>query len=167
MPQTSVLAALPVAFEGDLADDWTVENGAIDSVTSEEASAEIAFGLALKKGTASDSALLLTAITEAVTGIAVREDDFSKPDQLGDTGIKPKVTFRVLRFGRIRVLPEAAVTEASGVFVRAVATGGERAGAFRGTADGTDTIDISAFASWRSSGSSTVPAILEINLIGA
>lgn len=167
MPQTSVGATMTIGFEGDLADLWTVENGAVDPVTSEETTAEIPFGVAIKKGTASDSAKLLTAITETVDGIAVREDDFSKPDQLGDTGIRPKVTFRVIRFGRIRVAPEDAVTEASGVHVRAVATGSERAGAFRGTADGTDTIDISAFAKWRSAASGGSLAVLEINLIGA
>lgn len=166
-PQTSV-GAMPIGVEGDLADEWTVANGAIDSATSEETTAEIAFGLGIKKGTAANSMKVLTAITEALDGIVVYEADFAKPSQLGDTGIKPKVTARVLRFGRILVFPEDNVTEASGVFVRAVATTGERAGAFRGTADGTDTIDVSTFCRWRNGGgSANTPCVLEVNLIGA
>lgn len=166
-PQTSV-AAMPIGVEGDLADEWTIANGAVDSATSEETTAEIAFGLAIKRGTAAKSMKVLTAITESVDGIVVYEPDFAKPSQLGDTGIKPKVTARVIRFGRVFVIPEDAVTEASGVFVRAVATTGERAGAFRGTADGTDTIDVSAFCRWRNGGGGAgALCTLEVNLIGA
>lgn len=166
-PQTSV-GVMPIGVEGDLADEWTVMNGAVDSATSEETTAEIPFGVAVKAGTAASSMKLLTAITETVNGVLVYEPDFAKPSQLGDTGIKPKVTARLLRFGRILVIPEDTVTEASGVFVRAVATTGERAGAFRGTADGTDTIDVSAFFRWRRGGGSAGTLCeLEVNLIGA
>lgn len=167
-PQTSV-GTMPIGVEGDLADDWTVANGAVDSATSEEASAEIPFGVAVKGGTAANSMKLLTAITEAVSGIVVYEPDFAKPAQLGDTGIKPKVTARLVRFGRVLVIPEDAVTEASGVFVRALPSGGNtRIGAIRGTADGVTTIDISAFARWRNGGGGAgALCTLELNLIGA
>lgn len=167
MPQTSVPANMVTGTEGALADLWTEENGIIESATSEETTAEIAFGLAVKRGTADDGVLLLTAITEAVRGVAVFSHLYSKPDELGDTGLKTKVTFDILRFGQINVIAETNVTPASGVFVRAVATGSQRAGAFRGTADGITTIDVSAFFSWKSTTTAGDPAVLEVNLIGA
>lgn len=164
MPQTAV-SALLIGVDGQLADLWTELNGDVAPLISEEASAEIPFGVAVKKGAADDGALKLTAITEAVHGIVVYSPLFSKPDELGDVGLKPKVSFGVLRVGRILARPENSVTPASGVFVRAVATGNEVAGAFRGTADGTDTIDISAFASWRSTAGAGELAVLEIDLM--
>lgn len=168
MTQTAISNPAPIGVVGQLADDWTVNAGAVDSVTNQEASAEIAFGLAFKRGTADDTAKVLTAITEAVDGISVFEQDFSKPDQLGDTGVKPNVTFRCIRFGRIIVVAEDNVDPTKGVFVRALANGGNTIiGGFRGTADGVTTIDISAFGKWRSTATAGNPVVLEINLIGA
>lgn len=167
MPQTSVPANMVIGTEGALADLWTEENGVVESGVSEEATAEIAFGLAVKRGTADDGVLLLTAITESIRGVVVHSHLYSKPDELGDTGLKTKVSLDLLRFGQIWVIAETNVTPASGVFIRAVATGSERAGAFRGTADGTDTIDASAFFSWKSTTTAGDPALLEVNLIGA
>lgn len=167
MPQTTVPTTLVVGSDGQLADLWTEENGVVDSVTSEETTAEIAFGKAVKKGTADWSALNLTAITEAVRGFAVWSQRYAKPDELGDTGLKPKVTFGILRMGRMIVKPEDGVDPTKSVFIRAVATGSEIPGSFRGTADGTDTIDISAVATWMSTASAGEPAVVEINLLGA
>lgn len=169
MTQTSVTWGAPaIGVAGQLADDWTVNNGAIDPVTSAETTNQIGFGLGVKRGTTDDSALLLTANTDALDGISVFEQDFSKPDQLGATGILPSITFRVCRFGRIVVVPEDGVDPTKGVFVRAVANGGNiTIGAFRGTADGSNTIDVSAFGKWRSTATAGNPAVLEINLIGA
>lgn len=168
MPQLSVpLFGTPPGVVGQLADDWTVNEGAVDSVTNTD-TVEIAFGLAFKRGTTDDSALVLTAITEAVDGISVFEHDFSKPDQIGSVGILPKVTFRCLRFGRIYVIAEDNVDPTKGVFVRAVANGGNTIiGGFRGTADGITTIDVSAFGKWRGTATAGNPVVLEFNLIGA
>src|SRR6185295_11773735 len=91
-PQTSVSSTLPIGVAGQLADLWTQENGNVASATNEEASAEIAFGRAVKRGTADGSMKVLTAITEAILGITVHSHLFSKPDELGDTGLKSKVT---------------------------------------------------------------------------
>ncbi len=73
--------------------------------------------------------------------------------------------------GTIWVRPEDAVTPASGVFVRTTANAGvgTALGAFRGTDDGGNTEDISAFARWLTSsegGAEGGLAQLEINLPG-
>jgi len=166
-PQTEVEDTMPIGVAGQLADLWTEENGDVASATSEEASAEIPFGVMVKPGTADDGVLKLTATSNKLAGITVFSHLYAKPDELGDTGLKPKVTFDVLTRGRIIVFPEDAVTPASEVHVRAVATGSEVAGAFRGTADGTDTIDLTAFARWRSSADAADAAVLEIDLNNA
>lgn len=137
-------------FAGMLADARykTTETG-----TSEEASAEIAFGVMVKRGTADDGILRLTAVTDVgrFAGIVQHTHALAKDLQLGDVGIKPKTTVNVLVKGAIVVPTEEAVVPGDRVFVRCVATGAEVAGAFRKTADGTDTVDISAFARWDTS----------------
>lgn len=99
----------------------------------------------------------LTAITEKIAGIMIHEHT--------EEGLFPEGKgISLMEQGEIVVIPEDAVDPTKGVFVRAVATGGERAGAFRGTADGTDTIDISAFAKWKSDVGAGELARLTINL---
>lgn len=167
-PQTSVPATMTIGLVGQLADLWTLNSGDVWSATNAEASAEIAFGLAVKRGTADGSMNVLTAITEAVFGVTVFNHLFSKPDELGDTGMKPNVTGDVLRMGRIYVLTETNITPASGVFVRALVSGGNTTiGAFRGTADGVTTIDISAFAQWVTTATAGNLAVLEVDFLGA
>jgi len=168
MPQTAVTSPLALGVEGDIADQWTSAVGAIDTVLQSEATASIQFGVGVKRGTADDTILLLTANTDALDGITVYEADHPSPYELGTVGILPGVTMRVLRFGRIKVIPEDNVDPTKGVFVRAIANGGNtKIGAFRGTADGTNTIDVSAFAKWRTTTTGGNLGILEINLIGA
>lgn len=167
-PQTSVPTTMVAGVVGQLADLYTIEHGDIISVTSTEASAEIAFGLAVKRGTTDDTALLLTAIANTVLGVVVHSHLFSKPDELGTTGLKPGVTFDVLRAGRLYVICEENVTPTSGVHVRALASGGNTTiGQFRATADGTNSIDISAFAQWMTTTTAGDIAVLEVNFQGA
>lgn len=168
MPQLTVPSPLPIGVAGQLADLWTEENGDIISVISEEASAELVFGIAVKKGTADDGVLNLTAITEIIHGIIVYSPRFSQPDELGTIGLKPKTAhFGLLRMGRILVFTETSITPASSVFLRAIATGpNPLVGGFRGSADSTNTIDISAVASWRSTAGAGALAVLEIDLLG-
>jgi hypothetical protein len=166
-PQTSIPSTFPIGIEGQLADLWTEENGDVLSATNEEASAEIAFGRAVKRGTADDSMKVLTAISDTILGITVHSSLFSKPDELGNVGMLPKVTGDVLRMGRIIVTTETAVTPTSGVFVRALVNGGATIiGGFRGTADGVTTIDITAFAQWITSAGVGELAVLEVDFLG-
>lgn len=163
MAQTSVADAMTRAFQGMLADS---ANHTIESMTSEEASAEVPFGVMVKQGTSDTQFLKLTAITDKLVGIVVHSHAYDKPNELGDTGLKPKVTAGILRIGRIWVPVEEAVTPASSVLVRAVVAGAEVAGAFRDTADASDLIDISHIARYRTTTTGAGIALLEINMTG-
>lgn len=141
----------------------------IDSAYNSEASAEIAFGLGVRRNTADDSIRLLTtglAVAD-FAGIVVHSQIMFRPDALGSVGVKPMKTCGLLRFGCIWVVTEDAVTLASAVFLRI--GGASPIGGFRGTAatPGTDSVDISTVAKWLSSAGAGGVAKLEINLIGA
>jgi hypothetical protein len=140
---------------------------------SREASAETRFGIMVARDATykDDGCVLLNtsaaSMEQLLAGIVVFRQDLSKPDELGDTGIKPGMNVRLLRLGHILVMPEQTVNVGDAVRVRAVAIGNEVAGAFRKDADGTDCIDISKFARWVRGGSTAVPAVLEIDMVGA
>jgi hypothetical protein len=160
MPQTAVDNMAPY-LAGQLADSGRND---VLSKTSEEASAEIPYGVMVAQGTADDGVVLLAATTDVLVGVSVLSHDYAVGVEVGDTGYKPKTTFGVLNVGRIAVLVEEAVTPASSVYVRAVAAGAEVKGAFRDTADGTDTIDISSFARYVTSAGAGEIAIVDIDM---
>lgn len=141
--QTTANVAQTGQFAGMLAD---LDNAEIRTYVNEEASAEIPFGVMVGQGTLDSDALLLAAQADIQIGVLVHDHAYDKPNELGDTGLKPNVTMGILTKGTIWVEVEEAVTPASSVRVRAVVTGNEVAGAFRDTADASDTIDISKFA---------------------
>lgn len=152
-PQTSVAQSAAGAFAGLLVDSSPSE---VRSYVSEESSAEIPFGVMVCQGTADNGAKLLNtsaaAMAKAMVGIVLHSHGYAKDNELGDDGLKPKVIMRVLHKGVAWVQVEEAVTPASAVKVRAVATGEEVPGAFRDTPDGTtDCVDISAFARYLTS----------------
>jgi hypothetical protein len=147
MPFTSVLSGIAVSFQGMIADST---NLIVDTFVNGESSAEIPFGVCVKQGTDDAEAVLLTAITDKLVGIVLHSNAYNKTNEVGSTGIKPDVVMNVARKGVVWVPVEEAVTPASAVLVRAVATGGEQAGAFRDTADASDLIDVSAFCRFRS-----------------
>ncbi len=161
--QTSV-DAMEIAVPGLLADD-TMSKDAISSL-SEEETAEIPFGVMVGQGADDDGAVLLGAVTDFLRGVSVFGQYYSKPTELGEVGLMPGTRFDCLLKGRIYVLVEGDVTPTHGVHVRAVADEmmGEVAGAFRGTGDGSDTIDCSTFAKWRTSASDGELAVLEIDM---
>lgn len=168
--QTTVAAA-SIAFAGMLADaDQGVR---VESRLSEEASAEIPFGTMVIRGSTSEDAGALQLHTSSASmapllaGIVVHDHSYAKDTELGDTGLKPGTTLNLLQRGRIYVQPEDSVDPGDAVKVRAVAAGAEVKGAFRGAADGTDCVDISKFARWITSGTASVPAVLEIDMVGA
>lgn len=149
--QTEVNSRLVPLLAGQAADQHTARNAHIVSAHSEEAAEAIKFGLMLIEGAARDGALLPSAQAEIgkLLGISVRSDYFSAPTQINaDGGVLPGMSLGAARTGRWAVRIEADVTRVSEVHVRMVANGAELAGAFRPTADGADTIDITAFAKW-------------------
>lgn len=169
--QTTVSSRMAFALAGQLADSNRKNN--CDAKTSAEASAEIPFGVAVVRHSSDEDNLVVKPHTSAAAaaplfaGIVVHNHAYVRTIELGDTGLKPKVTMDVLQNGRIYVFPEDAVDPGDSVKFRVVVAGSEVAGAFRAAADSTDCVDISKFARWITSGSSTVPAILEIDMAGA
>ncbi len=165
--QTSLKTVQDLAFAGKIVD---LKNHDIESHVSEESSAEMPFGVMLKSGTLADQALLVAAQADKSlwAGVLVHSAHYNKDNQLGTTGVKPNQPLNVMRRGTIWVTTEDAVTALSDpVRVRAVATGAEEAGAFRTAADGTDTVDISAFARWRSLAGAGELIKLEFDLVAA
>lgn len=170
--QTSVSDRMPVGIPGQLADLHSAEFGDVVSATNEEASAELPFGVMVKDGTGPDLVKNVATTNDRLAGVIVHAQNFAKPVQLGDTGLKPGVTFGVLRKGRIYVRVEDAVEIGDEVHVRAVIggangygdAGAESHGAFRGTQDGTDTIDITAFAKWVTEADAGEVAVVEIDM---
>lgn len=146
IPQTSVSTSPTLGVPGLIAD--MNPNNDLRSYVNEEASAEIPFGVMVKQGTAADQCKLLASGDTAASfiGVNVYNPSAAKPYVLGDTGIKSKQMCRVMTKGVVWVTVEEAVTPASAVLVRIIASGAEVAGAFRDTADASDCIDISGFA---------------------
>lgn len=162
IPQTSVAESMTAAFAGMVAD--SSPNKDVRSYVSEEASAEIPFGVMVGQGTLDDQCLLLAAITDKMIGVVVHSHAYAKDVELGTTGIKPKMTVGVMKKGVVWVYVEEAVTPASTVLCRAVAAGAEKAGAFRDTADASDLIDCSSFARFLSSTTGAGIALLEFDV---
>jgi hypothetical protein len=106
-PQTSIVtrdAGVPGQLHGS--------DHKIEPMTSEEASAGIAFGVMVKNGSANGSNLLcklLTATTNKLAGIVVFNHDYNRDTELDTDGLQPKATFGVLRQGQIHVLLEENV----------------------------------------------------------
>lgn len=104
----------------------------------------IGFGLAVAQGTRDEECRLLAATSDKVRGVAVyTHADMVNEGVSASAGYKPQMAVSVLAKGRIWVRPEVAVVAGDAVYVRAVAAGTERAGAFRPSADGSDTIQLS------------------------
>ncbi len=142
---------------------------------SEEASAQIPFGVMVAQGTADDGALLLNtsaaAMASALKGISV----FGHGLDIGTTGINPMALFSVMSRGRIYVQVEEAVAVGDPVRVRAVTggsngygdAGAETKGAFRTGADSTDCVDISSFARWIRGADEAGFAVVEIDMVNS
>lgn len=157
------------AVAGLLADN-TLSKDCLSAI-NEEASAEIPFGVMVCRGTTDLGVKLLNtsaaAMASALKGVVVFGQSFAKPDDLGDTGLKPFMAFSILSKGRIYVQVEEAVAIGDAVRVRAVATGGEVKGAFRTSADASDCVDISKFARWTRGADAAGFAIVEIDMTNA
>ena len=167
--QTSVAAAA-IGFAGMLADSDQAPR--VASKINEEASAEIPFGTMVIRGTDEEMQALqlhtsAAAVAALLAGVVVHDHSYAKDTELGTTGLKPGVTLNVLERGHVYVLTEETVTPGDAVRVRAVVSGNEVKGAFRTSADSTDCVNISKFARWVKGGTTTVPAVLEIDMVGA
>lgn len=167
-PQTTVTFLPDVGVPGQIASSQGLDDAIVLDKTSKEASAAIPFGVAVKQGTLDDDVLLMTAANNKLMGVTVFAQDFARNSELTSSGLQPGTTFGVCFQGPILVLPEGAVTPASGVHIRFSANGGNtQPGAFTATADAGHTVDASAFCRWLTTGSATVPAVLWVDFSNA
>jgi hypothetical protein len=161
MSQTSISASMPVAYSGMLAD---ASPKSTLTRFNEEASAEIPFGSGVIQGSGADGALLPVDENSAVLGIALHSHAYHE-DDLGDDGLVADATFTVLTQGRVYVQVEDAVVPGDRGWCRAVTAGAEVAGAWRGTDDGTDTIDCTKQTKFVTAASAAGFAVLEVNFM--
>jgi|GEM_PF-6666581 len=143
-----------IAFEGMLADS------SMRTVVSKYAEgAGLEFGLGVTLGTDKEKQRkALSLVADIFAGVIVHEHTEEGAQPADKEGIS------VLEQGKIYVKVEEAVAPGDPVFVRAVAEGAERAGAFRKSQDATDCIDLSAYAKWDSVAGADGLAVLHINL---
>jgi hypothetical protein len=167
-PQTSVPAQMFYAVPGQAADLHTANYGAIESHANGEDSDELPYGHFVAQGAAgADGNATALRFEEDATllGLAVFSQALAYPTQIGDTGVKPGVSFGVARTGVYYVMPETDVTPASQVHIRHTADGTKLGGAVRGTAVSSETIDASDFCRWRTSGGPTSGQCAELEIM--
>lgn len=162
MSQTSYSKTIGQPFPGMLAD---ISESVIETFANGEATDEIGFGFAVKQkagvGT-DDQAVLPTAQADEVVGVICHTHALATGGnlpELGTVGIKPKVPMNTMRKGRLWVQIADGVTVAKG----------DRAHynwllkTWRNSASGTDTIDCTKQAAFRSTSTSGGVAILEVD----
>jgi hypothetical protein len=165
---------MTVGIVGQIGNLEGMRSARVSSARNAEASAEIPFGVMVCRDAANpDTALLLHTSSAAMTasqlleGVSTHSHSYAEPDELGDDddgGVVAGNMLGILKEGPIWVLPEESVTPSSDVRVRAVVAGVEVAGAFRATADSTDCVDCTAFCRWLTAGSTTVPALVWVDM---
>lgn len=153
--QTSYGATMTKAIEGALADNGPHE---VDPYYNQEASAAIAFGRAVKRGTVDGAAKLPSAETDVIVGIVLHADAYGtgadgelKQDGTAWTnGLRPGAVMSVLTKGTIWAIPRTAVTPGDRLWVRAVSaeSGVEFLGGLEDADDSTDTIDCTKQGEW-------------------
>lgn len=119
-----------------------------------EASAEIAFGRAVKYegSTDDDGALLPTAETSKIAGIVLHRHGYTvgSAGELGTTGLKPGAIMEVMKRGEIWAICEDGCAPGDKLWVRAVAGGDpEFLGGLNSADDSTDMVDCTAVGEWR------------------
>lgn len=157
MSQTEISNTMSAGYAGMLVGS----NHDIDSGFSEEASAEIPFGVGVARGTADDGVKLPGASTDSVRGVVSHSHAYDKTRELGDTGLKPKTQINVVRRGKIRVIVEEAVAPGDRAYVRYAGSG--QKGAWRKTEVAGETLDCTAEASFITTTAINGVAILEVD----
>jgi hypothetical protein len=124
-----------IGFAGQIAD----EGPRYIASAVNKAASPLPFGIALKKGTNDDEAILLAATTDPLAGIAVHRHDVNTIGSsawASDAGIPIGDRFDLLRHGVVFVKVEEAVVQGDKAFVRFLTgAGGTQPGAWRKSAD--------------------------------
>ena len=160
--QTSYAQSMTAAFAGMLADGSA--NDCI-AMRNDEASASIAFGRAVKFGSATDgtSAKLPSAETSVIAGIVVHSHSYAS-NELDATGVIVGGVLNVLRKGRVWVTVEDAVVPGDRLWVRGVAGGDpEFLGGLLPADDSTDTVDCTNQGQFLTAAAAGALALLEVN----
>jgi hypothetical protein len=153
---------MTAAFAGMLADGSA--NDCI-AMRNDEASASIAFGRAVKFGSATDgtSAKLPSAETSVIAGIVVHSHSYAS-NELDATGVIVGGVLNVLRKGRVWVTVEDAVVPGDRLWVRGVAGGDpEFLGGLLPADDSTDTVDCTNQGQFLTAAAAGALALLEVN----
>lgn len=169
MPQTAVEDRMTPGIVGQVATAHGMADASMGTATSEEETAGIPVGRFVVQGAADDGALLPSAQADVLKGVACFSHEFERSTELNDDlDLAPGTTFGVLLTGPVTVAPTTAAAPGDEVHVQMVAEGGHPAGAVRATASVNKTVDISAFARWRTTAASGGDkCILEIDMTNA
>lgn len=153
-----------VGIKGQLADSGNVD---IISMVNNEASQEMAFGLAVvfEGSTDDQGALAPDATSDVVAGILVHTHAHSNAPNgdLGTTGVKAGGVLDVLRKGRIWAECEDGCSPGDRLFIRAVAVSPEEEGGLAKAADSTDMIDSQGQGVWLTTAVAGALAVLEVD----
>jgi hypothetical protein len=161
MSQTSYATNMTRGYAGMRADAGPKD---VASFVSEEASAEIPFGVVVAFGASEGLCELPDASTDVLCGVVLAEQTFEVGNELGTTGVKPKLPVSVLRKGRVLVRCEDAVTPGQRLFVRyASGAGGTQLGSCRRSAVASETIDATTQGVFLTSASAGGLAVLEVD----
>ena len=159
MTQLTYNNDLAIAFPGMLA-DLSPRNDVL-SLASEEATS-FPYGVAVVAGTDPDKQALLPTGAANLVGIAAH----SHANEVGADDanlVDDERVFNVLHVGRIYVQPEDTLATGAAVFVRVSAGGGgSQLGSFRSDADTATALAATGVRVIRG-GTSSVPAVLEID----
>jgi hypothetical protein len=139
--------------------------GVIVSAVNAEASDSLPFGRAVIYGSGrkeGDPVPVLScegSLAADIAGLLIESDDLIKDVHWGDNGVMPKAVCALAKVGTYRIVAANGCLLGDPVFVRIA---GGAIGEFRSAADGANTIDVSAFATWESDATAGNPAILRI-----
>jgi hypothetical protein len=152
---------LPAGSVADMAPQYLV------SLTSAESTAEIPFGRMVQYGVTEQLMLVLAGASPVdLAGILTTEGGPHVPElSIGDTGLKPKFTGRVMRKGVIWVFAETGNAPGDEVHVRHTIDTGKLVGNFTKTADSGKSFEITNGARWAKTTTAEGLTMLEIDMV--
>ena len=121
MAQLTYNTNMAKGFAGQLA---TTSHKQVDSFVNAEASADMPFGIAVKKGSADGECLLPSSASDKIIGLTMRDNSLDTLALASNGAIAPKAMASVMRVGAMYALPEQTVAKGDKVFVRFTAGAG-------------------------------------------
>lgn len=138
-----------------------------DTALQQETSAEVPFGVMVKRGTVDRSCKNLSAANDKLFGVVQHSHAISK-EELGTLGVKPGSMLDIMRQGRITVLAETNIAPGDRAHVRyAPGAGGTTLGAFRNAAVSNETIDVTGLVEFEETASAGQPVTIWLDMLNA